>query len=202
MMSSWDRLRRQLAAAVLGRRSNDRASGSARPGPYNAADLWFVRYLIGYHEQTLRMARLARQRSNNPCVLDIAAHLLATRPEQIDELTACLRTWAAPLHQPAAFDPTQDAGPPGRAEEALVEDTAYFATSSGDEFEAEWLHRLITAYRGAIGAARDEQAAGMNRHAMRIARRLESGQWKALEPMLACLRAQPDKGPPPHQEKA
>lgn len=202
MMSAFGRLRRWIATVVLGRPVDQSTPAEVAATHHNAADLRFVRYLIDYFEQSLRMARLARQRSDNPCVLEIAQGLLTHQPAHIEGLKACLRDWDA-LLEPTALDRIQHTrvDDPSAADRIKAADLAYFAAAGGTRFDIDWLKHMISAHRDAVGAARDEQAGGLHWGTIRIARRLESTQWKVLEPMLTCLRTQQEERPTPRQER-
>ena len=146
-----------------------RSTTSAAPAvsaEHGEADVAFVQQLHPHHEGALAMAELAATRAGDPRVAALAARTAADQGPELARLEALATTWKVPL-----------TGDPGRGAPAgETEGAAALQGLSGDEFDRQFLTRMVAHEEGALPVAQAELARGSNPDARALAAQVLDAQ--------------------------
>lgn len=144
-----------VAAVVLiggcsgGKPATDGAHGTSRsPGASaSQADKAFLLTMVSNHTQTIEIAGLAKGRSRDSRVLQLADRTATDRRSDLTTITAWLSDWG--VLSSARSGATTAQAP-----------AADLTAASGPPFDRLFVERLIELYSSAIAAARTEVAGG------------------------------------------
>lgn len=168
-----------LSLVGLAACSNDDKASAAK---FNTSDVSFAQDMIPHHRQATEMAALAKSRTKNTDVLDLASKIIAAQKPEIDLMSGWLKAWDKPV--PEAM-PGMD-GMPGMMS---AEDMAALEKSSGDEFDQMFLTMMIKHHESAIEMARTEESKGKSADAISLARRIQKDQAAEIRTMEALLKS-------------
>jgi uncharacterized protein (DUF305 family) len=133
----------------------------------NAADSTFLRTMVVNHRAVIALAALARSRSRDPRVRDLAGRLATERESALTTIEAWLSGWGTPVRSPAPGDPPDPA-------------TASLRTVSGGDFDRLFVEQMIALWTAAITAADQEVAHGKDPGARQMAKDLTSAYPSAV----------------------
>jgi uncharacterized protein (DUF305 family) len=159
---------------------------------HNDADVKFATDMIPHHAQAVSMSGLAKDRASSPQVKDLATRIEAAQQPEIDQMTAWLKAWNAPV--PSAQDPASGGmhgmGPgsmqqmPGMMSSGQMQQ---LNESTSAAFDTMFLQMMISHHEGAITMAKTELSAGRNAEAKALAERIINAQQAEITEMRALL---------------
>jgi uncharacterized protein (DUF305 family) len=124
---------------------------------YNPADLAFSQQMIPHHLQTIQLAELAEERSDDAYVRQVAAKLKTKERDDIELMSSWLRSWGAAV--PSA-PPRKGHTMPGMLTPAQL--TA-LERREGEAFDRLWLSALATHLGSGITMAETVRAGGQHK---------------------------------------
>jgi uncharacterized protein (DUF305 family) len=151
--------------------------------PHNADDVTFARDMMPHHQQALQLVDLARDRSSDPALLELASAIAAAQGPEMDQMAAMLRSWGedpeAGMHH----------GGHGMAMPGMVDDATMKRLESlrGAEFDTLWLESMISHHQGAVEMAKAEIANGDNVDAKALAEEIIKAQEAEIAQMKQML---------------
>ncbi|BCI50874.1 hypothetical protein NIIDNTM18_01520 [Mycolicibacterium litorale] len=151
--------------------SHTESAGDAQ-APHNADDITFARDMMPHHDQALQLVDLARDRSSDPALLELASGIAAAQGPEMEQLSQMLRSWG---QDPEAG---MDHGGHGMAMPGMVDDATMkrLESLSGREFDTLWLESMISHHQGAVEMAKAEIANGDNPEAKALAEQIVAAQ--------------------------
>jgi uncharacterized protein (DUF305 family) len=193
------------------------ASSTAQPsGSAAAADVSFAQQMIPHHQQAVQMSKLAAGRASSPQVTQLAATIQNDQQPEIDQLTAMLHRWNAPLTAPGGSMPDMpgmshdmpgmgdmdhsampdapgqiDAAGGGDAMPGMMSprDMDQLAHTTGADFDHRFLSMMIDHHQGALRMADTELRDGRDPQARALAQRIRDAQTAQITQMQSMLRA-------------
>lgn len=150
----------------------------------NETDVMFAQMMLAHHEQTLRIVRLAKDRTVRATVRTLIAAIEVTERDEARTLAAWLASW----HRPATMDPSAH-GERGGAHGTEPGDIDALARAGGVDFEAVLLNTLIAHQHQAVEIARLETASGVNPGARALAERIDQSRMAEVRLMLSYLNS-------------
>jgi uncharacterized protein (DUF305 family) len=148
---------------------------------HNDADIAFATNMIPHHQQAVDMAELAIQRADAPEIKSLAERIRAAQQPEIDQMTAWLNAWGAPL--PSGQHNGHGSMPGMMSEEQMNQ----LRQATGTEFERQFLLMMIEHHQGAIEVARTELTDGANAEAKALAQRIIDDQQAEITEMQSLL---------------
>ncbi|HEX6969837.1 MAG TPA: DUF305 domain-containing protein [Micromonosporaceae bacterium] len=161
-----------------------RTTAGPSSADHNQADITFAQKMIVHHRQALEMAAMAESRAADSKVRSVAAGIERAQDPEIDQMTAWLREWEAPVPSVGGHDGHADM--PGMMSN---HDMAALAGASGADFDRMFLDMMIRHHEGAIEMARIQQQEGRNPAAKALAERIAADQAAEIEQLRALLDA-------------
>jgi uncharacterized protein (DUF305 family) len=162
--------------------THSEAAGDGQ-APHNAADVTFARDMMPHHEQALQLVDLARDRSSDPALLELASAIAAAQGPEMDQLAEMLRSWGedpeAGMHH-GGHEMTM----PGMVDDATMK---RLESLSGREFDTLWLESMIGHHEGAVDMAKAEIAGGDNADAKAMAEHIVEVQEAEIAQMKQML---------------
>lgn len=161
------------------------AGDNAQPGrpPHNADDITFARDMMPHHKQALQLVDLARDRSTDPALLDLASKIAAAQGPEMGQMAGMLRSWGqdpeAGMHHGG-----HDMAMPGMVDDATMK---RLESLSGREFDTLWLQSMISHHQGAVEMAKAEIANGANPDAKTLAQHVIDAQEAEIAQMKQML---------------
>ncbi|KUI25978.1 DUF305 domain-containing protein [Mycobacterium sp. GA-2829] len=158
-------------------------NAEAGQAPHNADDVTFARDMMPHHEQALQLVDLARGRSNDPALLELASAIAAAQGPEMDRMADMLRSWGedpeAGMHH----------GGHGMAMPGMVDDATMkrLESLSGREFDTLWLESMISHHQGAVEMAKAEIANGVDPQAKELAEAIIKAQEAEIAQMKKML---------------
>lgn len=158
-------------------------NAEAAQAPHNADDVTFARDMMPHHEQALQLVDLARDRSNDPALLELASAIAAAQGPEMDRMAEMLRSWGedpeAGMHH----------GGHGMAMPGMVDDATMKRLESlrGREFDTLWLESMISHHQGAVEMAKAEIANGEDPQAKELAEQIIKAQEAEIAQMKQML---------------
>jgi uncharacterized protein (DUF305 family) len=151
--------------------------------PHNADDITFARDMMPHHEQALQLVDLARDRSSDPALLELASAIAAAQGPEMDKMAGMLRSWG---QDPEAG---MDHSGHGMAMPGMVDDATMQRLESlrGAEFDTLWLESMISHHQGAVEMAKAEIANGDNSDAKALAEEIIKAQEAEIAQMKQML---------------
>jgi uncharacterized protein (DUF305 family) len=147
----------------------------------NDADIAFATGMIPHHQQAVEMAELATERTITPEIKSLAARIQAAQQPEIDQMTAWLKAWGAPL--PAGGHAGHGAMPGMMTDEQMNQ----LRQAAGSEFERQFIVMMIEHHQGAVEMARTELNSGQNAEAKALAQRIIEDQQAEITKMQGML---------------
>lgn len=169
---------------------------------HNDADVTFTQQMIPHHAQAVRMAELAPQRASSTQVKQLAAAIQAAQQPEIDQMTAMLKAWGAPVPAvPADKSPAGSGGPdssgmgdmsgmdhgtgapahPGMDHAGMAgmmsgSQMDQLSKTSGAAFDRQFLTLMIAHHEGAVQMSSIELRNGSNPEAKALAQKITDAQ--------------------------
>jgi uncharacterized protein (DUF305 family) len=171
---------------------------------FNDADLDFATAMIPHHAQALAMVDMTRGRELSPQVQRLTEDIQAAQVAEIERMVDWLTGWDQPVPEtmrdhanaedpdgmgghdmddPDGDDRTGSAMPGMMSDEELAD----LGAAHGREFEDMWLAMMIEHHEGAIEMAKDEQADGVYRPALDLAKSIATSQQAEIDQMRELL---------------
>jgi uncharacterized protein (DUF305 family) len=151
----------------------------AASGEFNDADVLFVQTMIPHHEQALKMSELAAKNASREEVKKLAADIEAAQQPEIDKMRGWLKDWGRTESDGAMAGMDHSAG--GMAGMMPDEHMQAMEKATGADFEKMFLEMMIEHHRGAVEAAKTEQAQGKNADVKALAADVEADQTAEIE---------------------
>jgi len=177
--------------------ANPAASAApASSSEHNDADVTFVQQMIPHHAQAVRMAELAPQRASSTQVKQLAAAIQAAQQPEIDQMTAMLKNWGAPVPAIPADDSSNGSGTAdmqgmdhgsGAPAQAGMDhgsmagmmsgaEMTQLSQASGAAFDRQFLTLMIAHHEGAVQMSSIELRDGRNPEAKTLAQKITDAQ--------------------------
>ena len=160
-------------------------NGSKKPSPvagidaeHNDADIAFINDMKPHHEGAVAMAELAATRAASAEVKDLATKIQAAQGPEIEMMDKMAVAWGVELDASG-----------GAHGAAMGDDTAALEPLSGEEFDREFLTRMIANHEGALQMAQTELAEGVNPQAKQMANDIVTSQTAEIAQMKGLLAA-------------
>jgi uncharacterized protein (DUF305 family) len=174
--------------------ANPAASAAPSSTEHNAADVTFVQQMIPHHAQAVRMAELAPQRASSPQVKQLAAAIQGAQQPEIDQMTAMLKSWGAPVPAIPADDSSAGSGmgdmqgmDHGSGAQTGTDhgpmagmmsgaEMTQLGQASGAAFDRQFLTLMIGHHEGAVQMSSIELRDGNNPEAKTLAQKITDAQ--------------------------
>ena len=157
----------------------DRAATSTEQSAdtFNDADVAFLQGMYPHHAQAVEMTDMVPGRTTNPDVLALAVQIEAAQQPEIDQMTAMLKGWGAPV----------SAGDHAMPMEGMVSEGDLKALSGmqGPAFDAAWVKAMIGHHEGAVSMAEDVLTTTQDPAVKKLAQAIITGQRKEIAEMQA-----------------
>ncbi len=173
-----------LIAGVAGCGGSDHSGHAAKKEAFNDQDVMFVTEMIPHHIQATEMAAMAKDRTKNPEILDLASDIEKAQGPEIDTMSGWLDDWGKEM--PEGHHSMEDMGDG----EGMMSgaDMAELESKSGKQFDKQFLTLMIEHHEGAIAMAEDEEAKGKHRGAVDLAKKIQADQAKEITLMESLLK--------------
>ncbi|MEU7531502.1 DUF305 domain-containing protein [Saccharothrix sp. NPDC042600] len=148
----------------------------------NDADIAFAQGMVPHHEGAIEMSGLARGRTTNPKVLDLAARIERAQDPEIKTMTAWLTAWGA---APTGEHDGHGTSMPGMMSHEEMEK---LKQAKDADFDKLFLEGMVKHHQGAIDMANTELRQGVNAEAKKLAQQIIEAQQKEIDEMNALLR--------------
>ncbi len=164
------------------------SGSSSTSASFNDADVTFAQDMIPHHRQATEMATLADGRSETPEVLDLANQIIAAQQPEIDTMTGWLTSWdeKVPSDMGTGDMEGMDSDMPGMMS---GDEMASLETSTGADFDRQFLTMMVEHHRGAIEMAQVEEADGAYVHAVDLAKKIQEDQAAEIATMERLLQS-------------
>ncbi|WP_193045080.1 DUF305 domain-containing protein [Mycolicibacterium baixiangningiae] len=163
--------------------AHSEAAGDTQ-SPHNADDVTFARDMMPHHQQALQLVDLARGRSNDPALLELASAIAAAQGPEMDQLAGMLRSWGQDPEVGMDHSGHDMAAMPGMVDDATMK---RLESLSGREFDTLWLESMISHHQGAVEMAKAEIANGDNPEAKAMAQHIIDAQEAEIAQMKQML---------------
>jgi uncharacterized protein (DUF305 family) len=168
------------------------ATAAATASDADAGDVAFAQMMIPHHQQAVEMADLALDKAESAEVLALAEQIQGAQQPEIDEMTAWLQDWGAPVPtSEAAVDHSgHDMGGMGAGTGMMsAEQMDDLAAASGAEFDQMWLDMMIVHHEGAIAMSRQVLDPTSDPRVERMAQAIIDGQTAEIATMQQLIDA-------------
>lgn len=162
----------------------ERAAASGVSAEFNDTDVAFVRDMIPHHRGAISMAELAAERASSPEVKDLANRIAAAQDPEIDQLEGMAEAWGIDLSEQSGMGGMDHSGMDTGAMEA---DVAALEALSGEQFDREFLTRMVAHHQSAVKMAQTEVDEGVNPQAQDLAQEIISVQEAEIQEMRGLL---------------
>jgi uncharacterized protein (DUF305 family) len=158
----------------------------------DAGDVAFAQMMIPHHQQAVEMADLALDKAESPEVVALAEQIQGAQQPEIDDMTAWLQDWGAPVPSPDAavdhsgHDMGSMSGGTGMMTEQQMDD---LATASGADFDLMWLDMMIVHHEGAIVMSRQVLETTSDPRVEQMAQAIIDGQTAEIATMQQLMDA-------------
>ncbi len=149
-------------------------------GEHNEADVSFAQGMIPHHQQAIEMADMAARQAASAEVKDLAARIKAAQQPEIDQMTAWLEDWGAPVQPEHGGH-----GGHGMLSDA---DMAQLRQASGPAFDRLFLEGMIRHHEGAVSMSQEELDKGQFPEAKELARHIIDSQQAEIAEMRRLLQ--------------
>lgn len=161
---------------------------------HNPADVSFATAMIPHHRQAVQMADLVPGHGASVPVTQLANAIRAAQQPEIDQMTAMLRAWNAPVPMEGhdmsgmgGMSSSDHAGHGGMTGMMSAEQMAGLAKATGAAFDRQFLTLMIDHHQGAVEMAATELRDGANSEAKALAQRITDAQNKEISQMRGLL---------------
>ncbi|WP_454293504.1 DUF305 domain-containing protein [Salana multivorans] len=161
--------------------ASESAGGSdVEPTP---ADINFAQMMIGHHDQALVLVDMARERSSNAELLELADQIEAAQGPEIELMSGWVVEWGYDL-----FDPADHVGHdmPGMLTQ---EELDVVANAPEADFDRLWLEAMIAHHEGAVVMAEDQLADGVVPEVHELSREIIETQQAEIDHMNSMIEA-------------
>jgi uncharacterized protein (DUF305 family) len=155
---------------------------SAGQAAHNADDVAFAREMMPHHKQALELTDLARDRSTDPALLELAAGIAAVQGPEMGQLADMLRGWGE--NPDADMGHGAHSSMPGMVDDATL---TRLRSLNGKEFDTLWLESMISHHQGAVEMAKAELANGQDAAAKEMAQHIVDTQQAEIDQMRQML---------------
>lgn len=156
---------------------------TAKKETFNSQDIKFATQMIPHHLQATEMAAMAKGRTKNREVLDLAADIEKAQRPEIDTMAGWLDAWGEEM--PGGHHSMEDMGDgEGMMSDA---DMAELESKSGKAFDRQFLTLMIRHHEGAVTMAEAEEAKGKYPAAVDLAKKIQVDQRKEVSLMKSLL---------------
>lgn len=179
------------------------AAAPASTTEHNDADVTFAQQMIPHHAQAVRMAELAPQRASSAQVKQLAAAIQSAQQPEIDQMTAMLKNWGAPVPEVPANNgsdssgmgdmPGMDHGSGAPAPASMDHGSmqgmmsgsqmTQLGQASGAAFDRQFLSLMIAHHEGAVQMSSIELRDGSNPEAKALAQKITDAQHAEIAQM-------------------
>lgn len=172
-----------------GHSDHQHSESSAAPGDdagqaaHNAADVTFASEMMPHHKQALELTDLARDRSTDPALLELAGAIAAVQGPEMGQLADMLRSWGQDPDAAMAHHGGHSSMP-GMVDDATMQ---RLRTLDGREFDTLWLESMISHHEGAVEMAKTELADGSSAEAKELAQHIVDTQQAEIDQMRQML---------------
>ncbi|TFV57661.1 DUF305 domain-containing protein [Mycobacterium sp. PS03-16] len=179
LSSCSDAAEQPPAAEGHANHTQSQSAGDAQAA-HNADDVAFAQGMIPHHQQAIELADLARERSTDPALLDLASAIAAAQGPEVDQMTQMLRSWGEEPMMEHGGHGGHDMSMQGMVDAPTMQ---RLGTLSGAEFDTLWLQSMIAHHQGAVEMAKAELANGQNAEAKTLAEAIITAQEKEIAQM-------------------
>jgi uncharacterized protein (DUF305 family) len=128
----------------------DHSEMQSSPGAENAPyDLQFLDTMIAHHQGALEMAKPAAAKAEHAEIKTLATNILADQEKEISEMKRWREQWFT--GKPAAINMKM----PGMTDSMKEMDMKKLDSSSGNEFDLEFINQMIPHHQGAVVMAKE-----------------------------------------------
>ncbi len=158
-------------------------SESGEPVEPTPADINFAQMMIGHHDQALVLVDMARERSSNAELLELADQIEAAQGPEIELMSGWVVEWGYDL-----FDPADHVGHdmPGMLTQ---EELDVVANAPEADFDRLWLEAMIAHHEGAVVMAEDQLADGVVPEVHELSREIIETQQAEIDHMNSMIEA-------------
>ncbi|MFF4351003.1 DUF305 domain-containing protein [Streptomyces sp. NPDC001530] len=158
------------------------ATATVEAAGFNDADVTFAQMMIPHHQQAVEMAQLADSRASDAEIKDLAGTIEKAQDPEITTMTGWLKSWGRPTTTDSM--PGMDMGGGGMMSD---KDMKELKAMKGTEFDKMFAQMMIDHHNGAISMARNEQKAGKDTDAKKMAAGIVTGQSAEVEQFQSIL---------------
>lgn len=156
---------------------------------FNDADVSFAQGMIPHHRQATEMADLAKGRSTDPAVLDLASKIIAAQQPEIDSMSGWLQSWDKKVPSDSGEMDGMDHGSSSEMPGMMSsDDMASLETATGSAFDKAFLTMMIEHHQGAIEMATTEESDGKYPQAVKLAKKIQQDQASEIVTMESLLQ--------------
>ncbi|MFA1542700.1 DUF305 domain-containing protein [Actinomadura monticuli] len=154
---------------------------------HNDQDVMFAQMMIPHHRQAVEMADLAATRAASPEVKQLAAEIKKAQDPEIEQMSAWLTGWGAPVPSPGVSDPGHmgHGGMEGMMTDEQMKD---LEGAEGAAFDRAFLTMMIKHHEGAVAMAGTEQTSGRSPEAKKMAADIVTSQSAEITRMRKLLK--------------
>ncbi|WP_241548560.1 DUF305 domain-containing protein [Gordonia alkanivorans] len=171
------------------------APGQSPDAKHNDADVEFTTEMIPHHRQAVMMAGLVEGRTQNRELITLADTIEDAQDDEIDQMTARLKSWGVPVAGHMDDDGDMGHGNMGHGNMGhgdmpgmmSAEQMAALRQASGGEFDRLWLEGMIRHHEGAIAMADEVLAKGTDPATRALATQVATTQQAEIDQMRAML---------------
>ena len=174
-----------LIAGLASCGGSDQGGNTAKKEAFNNQDVTFATEMIPHHIQATEMAAMAKDRTKNQEVLDLAADIQKAQQPEIDTMSEWLNAWGEEM--PGGSHSMEDMG----HGEGMMSDAeiAELESKSGKAFDEQFLTLMIEHHEGAIAMAQKQKDEGSYPAAVDLARKIQASQAKEVT-LMKSLRSE------------
>ena len=150
-------------------------AGASVDAAHNDADIAFVNGMTPHHEGAVEMSALAATRADSDEVKALAERIAEAQQPEIDRMAAMAEAWGVEIDVGGSHG--------GGHSTEMPDDTAALEPLSGEEFDREFLTRMIAHHEGAVIMAKAELEEGENPQAKEMAQDIIDAQEAEIDEM-------------------
>lgn len=143
------------------------SSPDAENAPY---DLQFLDTMIAHHQGAVEMAKPAATKADHSEIKTLAKSIIADQEKEISEMKRWREQWFT--GKPAAINMKM----PGMSDSMKGMDMKKLDSSSGKEFDLEFINQMIPHHQGAVVMAREALQKSQKEEIKRLANRIIKAQ--------------------------
>ncbi|SDN92339.1 DUF305 domain-containing protein [Lentzea jiangxiensis] len=169
-----------IALGLLALAGCSPVSGSSTGEPAaNEADATFSLRMIPHHRQTIEIAKVATQKSQDQFVVDVADKIATAEAGEIEQMATYLRSWNIQV-------PGDDAGATHKmAGMMTAKDVEALKSATGKQYDDLFLATLSRHLRSGVDMAKDAQAKGEHIGSKALAGKIIVSQTEVLDQISA-----------------